>query len=120
MIPVRPLISLILLAVVCPILALAQIDPLRSADQLWGPRPEILVRVRPLESDSSRVLIADYDLIRRDFAEVSLMSDAQIDSWLIRNTSFISKNQAKQKVVTSEIPRAQNSQSNERARPSFV
>lgn len=84
--------------------ARAQIEPLTAPDQLWGARPEPFVQVAPQIPDSVRVLIADYDLIRRDFLQTSKMSEAQIDSWLIANSSFIAKNQANQQVVTTKIP----------------
>lgn len=42
---------------------------------------------------TARVLIADYDLIRKDFRKTRTMTEAQIDEWLLKNAGFISKTQ---------------------------
>jgi hypothetical protein len=41
----------------------------------------------------SRVLAADYDLIRKDFPVTRAMSEAEIDRWLIESAAFVSKDQ---------------------------
>jgi hypothetical protein len=88
----------ILLTVIIPFAAGAQIEPVRRPEQLWEPKPEEFVRV-----STSRVVIADYDLVRRDFKSTVSMSNQEIDQWLIAETSFISKAQAKQTLVNTKI-----------------
>ncbi len=42
---------------------------------------------------TSRVLIADYELIRKDFTQTRLMSESEIDQWLLGNAAYLSKDQ---------------------------
>lgn len=72
--------------------------PLQNPEKLWEAKTEFVVRVT-----SSRVILADYELIKKDFHEVRNYSDQQIDDWLIRNTSFISTEQAAQDIVNTPI-----------------
>ena len=72
--------------------------PITNPKFLWNAKKEIVVRV-----SSARVVIADYPLIRKDFAEVAGMTNEQIDLWLTENVAFISRVQAGQTLVNSEI-----------------
>ncbi len=72
--------------------------PLRNSQDLWEPVAEEVLHV-----STARVILADYDLIRRDFPEVKTFSNDKIDAWLIANTAFISKEQAAQEVVNTPI-----------------
>lgn len=79
-------------------LALSFFDPVRTVSGLWQPRPEPMARVT-----TSRVVIADYFLIKRDFIQTRTMSNDEIDKWLIKETSFISKAQANQTEANDKI-----------------
>lgn len=72
---------------------------LRDGTKLWEPKKEMVKRVT-----SARVIMADYGLIRRDFPEIQNFSNDEIDNWLLRNTAFISKEQAAQSKVNDPIP----------------
>lgn len=72
--------------------------PLRDPTKLWEATTENVVKIT-----TARVTLADYDLIRRDFPEVSAFSNQAIDDWLIRNTAFVSKQQAAQQSVNTPI-----------------
>lgn len=52
---------------------------------------------------NAKVLIADYELIRKDFPEIRNLSNEEIDNWLINQTGFISQGQKKQKKVNTKI-----------------
>lgn len=73
--------------------------PIRNHLKLWDAKTEKVIRV-----SKAQVILADYPLIRKDFPEVQAYSNSEIDSWLIRNTAFISKPQAQQTVVNDLIP----------------
>jgi hypothetical protein len=62
---------------------------------------ETFVKVSP---DRAKVLVADYDLIRTDFPQISKLSDADIDVWLVDNTAYVSAPQASQEVVNDQVP----------------
>lgn len=53
---------------------------------------------------NARILIADYELIRRDFPQVAHFANPEIDAWLIRHTGFISIPQTNQETVNTFIP----------------
>jgi hypothetical protein len=80
-----------------PLPALAY-EPIHSKNRLAKPVRETVVRVR-----TARVVLADYGLIRGDFAETRAMSDAQVDEWLLSKTAYISKKQAAQAVANTPI-----------------
>jgi hypothetical protein len=73
--------------------------PIRNPMLLWQPVRE---NVRPVTS--ARVILADYALIRRDFPEIQHLSNSEVDAWLIRNSAFVSQQQAAQTVVNDPIP----------------
>ncbi len=72
--------------------------PTRSANSLWEPKEEMVQKI-----SSARVVLAEYTLIRKDFPEIKDFSNTQIDEWLIRNTAFVSEQQATQTVVNDPI-----------------
>lgn len=51
----------------------------------------------------ARVVMADYDLIRRDFPHIRKLSNPEIDEWILNQTAYVSKPQAAQKVVNTPI-----------------
>ncbi len=64
-----------------------------------GVLPETVLRVTGAE-----VVYANYDLLRHDFPQLTgIVSEQEIDEWLLRNTAFISQNQVKQSIVNSPI-----------------
>lgn len=88
------------------------ITPLRDISELadQGPVTEEVMRL-----SNVRVMIADYDLIRQDFPQVSSLSNPEIDQWLIEQAGHIAGPQASQTVVNNTIP--VNSQTREALRP---
>lgn len=72
--------------------------PLRDRAGLLQPREELMVRVR-----NSKVVLADYAAIRRDFPALSTKSEAKIDEWLLAQTSYVSRAQAQQTDVNTPI-----------------
>jgi len=42
------------------------------------------------------VALADYELIRRDFAQVKDLNDREIDRWLLENATYLAESQAQQ------------------------
>ena len=75
-------------------------DPLRDPKLLWEARTESVLQLK-----SARVILADYDLIRKDFQkEVGLRTDSEIAAWLIEKTAYMSIQQVAQQEVNSPIP----------------
>jgi hypothetical protein len=81
-----------------PLLAFGIDTPLRNPALLQRPEKEAMVRV-----SSARVVIADYGLIQRDFAETRNMSHPEIDAWLLDHAAYVSKPQAAQATVNTTI-----------------
>ncbi len=73
-------------------------EPVRQVTDLAEARPEPVVRVR-----TARVVLADYALLRRDFAEIRAASDAQVDAWLLEKTAWIAEPQTRQTEVNTHI-----------------
>jgi hypothetical protein len=72
--------------------ALAMDHPVRDARVFAGAAREQALRVR-----TARVIRADYALLRRDFGgELAGKSDAEVDHWLLDQTGFIARTQARQ------------------------
>lgn len=101
-------LCLIIILIFLPSLAFAQklenyhdknINPLRSFKKVH-PKGS-MEEVNRLKN--AEVLIADYELIRKDFPELSKLSNPEIDDWLIEQTAFISKDQSSQEIVNSKI-----------------
>ncbi len=61
-------------------------------------RPESMLRV-----EGSRVVFADYALLRSDFPQLRGATPAAIDHWLLHNAAVVSEPQAKQSTVNSPI-----------------
>ena len=70
---------------------------LKPAAHEW-PFQEEFVRV-----ESARIVLVDYDLVRKDFVETRAMSNPEIDAWLLKHTAFVSKPQAAQQTVNTPI-----------------
>ncbi len=78
----------------------SNLNPLRNIEDVnKNSEPEEFVRLT-----NARILIADYDLIRKDFIFLRNKSNEEIDKWLLDNTAYISKKQANQSVVNTDIP----------------
>lgn len=76
------------------------ITPLRSAKEVHpGSQVEQVLRLK-----SPQIVIADYQLLRRDFPHLEKLSDPEIDKWLLKETGYISMPQQAQTVVNSKIP----------------
>lgn len=63
-------------------------NPLRQVSGLVQPMPTIAIRVK-----TAKVVVADYQLIRRDFPHLALWTDRDIDQWLLEKTAFIARTQ---------------------------
>lgn len=73
--------------------------PLRTIREVhYGSRAEEVVQL-----GKARVAILDYDLLRLDFPILKELSNDQIDQWILNEVAYISKPQASQTVVNSEI-----------------
>lgn len=81
-----------------PLVAFGIDTPLRTPSLLRQPQPELMLRV-----NSARVVIADYHLIQRDFAETRNMNHKEIDDWLLDHAAYVSKPQAAQNTVNTTI-----------------
>ena len=91
--------SLLILCLAAPLTVHAT-EPLRDPKQLWEPRTETVLQLR-----NARVILADYDLIRKDFPnDVGSLTDRQIDAWLVDKTAYMSIQQVAQQEVNSSIP----------------
>lgn len=51
----------------------------------------------------ARIVMADYDLIKRDFPQIRDMSNPEIDEWILNQVAYISKPQAAQSEVNTPI-----------------
>ncbi len=74
-------------------------DPLRDPRRLANPVRERMARLR-----DARVVHADYALLKRDFAALRNLTEAQIDEELLKCAGYISRTQAAQSVVNTPIP----------------
>ncbi len=74
--------------------------PKKDITQISSNPPEAKV----YKLSHARILIADYDLIRRDFPSLDNLSNEQIDNWIIDSVGYISVAQASQQVVNTQIP----------------
>jgi hypothetical protein len=52
---------------------------------------------------NARIVMADYDLIKRDFPQIRDLSNTAIDSWILDQVGYISKPQADQTEVNTKI-----------------
>lgn len=76
------------------------IEPVRVVNGVHsGSQAEEVVRL-----SNAKVVMADYDLIRKDFPEVAAMAEHEIDEWLLNNTAFVSRAQAEQTATNTRIP----------------
>lgn len=73
-------------------------QPLKDPSALLQPKEETVVEVK-----GAQVVLADYDLLRTDFPQLKPLSEAEIDSWLIHNTAYVSRAQAAQTVVNTKV-----------------
>ncbi len=78
----------------------ANLNPIRQINQVH--KKSLKEEVYRLTN--SKVMIADYELIRKDFPDIAHYSNDQIDFWLYKHTAFISIPQAEQNIVNSLIP----------------
>lgn len=53
---------------------------------------------------NAKIVIADYDLIKKDFPFTRSLNNFEIDEWLLSQAAYISSPQADQVVVNTEIP----------------
>jgi hypothetical protein len=73
--------------------------PLRDSLLLQKPKKEKVLRLT-----QARVVIADYELLRRDFPHLRMLNNVEVDQWLLSQTAYISKPQVAQTVVNTSIP----------------
>lgn len=85
--------------------------PLRDPGKLWEAQTETVLPVK-----TAQVVLADYDLIRRDFKEIAASTNEQIDHWLIKNAAYISQEQAAQHIVNTPIATGEDTRSAYRPR----
>jgi hypothetical protein len=80
------------------------IEPLRSIKKVH--KKSVIEEVVKL--DHSKVMIADYELLRRDFPALVHLENNQIDDWLLENFTYISKDQVSQTIVNTKIKTISN------------
>lgn len=61
------------------------------------------VAEKVLGLEGARVVVADYDLIRRDFPQLRNLSHDEIDQWLLQNTAYMAAPQAQQEGANTRI-----------------
>lgn len=66
----------------------ADYSPVRDTSLLNSPQAERMVEVT-----GARVVMADYDLLRRDFPHLQPLTPEEIDDWLLQEAAFVSKAQ---------------------------
>jgi hypothetical protein len=91
-------LSTLLVLALLPLASAQAMTPIRDPKKLWEPEQAEVYRVK-----TARVMLADYQLLRRDFPEIASYSDKKIDEWLIRNAANISPEQAAQEVTNTHI-----------------
>ncbi len=73
-------------------------NPIRTLSGLIRPTSEKAWRVK-----TARILLVDYELVRRDFPVMVGKSDTEVDQWLLNNTAYVTEEQARQVVVNTQI-----------------
>jgi hypothetical protein len=53
---------------------------------------------------NAKIVIVDYDLIRKDFSRLTNKSNEDIDKWILDQVGYISKPQSNQTIVNSSVP----------------
>ena len=92
------LFSATFLVALLPTFSVHAMTPIRDPKKLWEPEKAKVYRVK-----TARVMLADYELIRRDFPEIASYSNSKIDEWILRNAANISPEQAAQEVTNTKI-----------------
>ena len=100
----QPVIKLLVFKavfLVLPSLSLAATiaEPVRDGGKLLSPVSTEIVKL-----SNAQVVLADYELLKKDFPALSGKSDQEIDRWLLDNVGYVAKTQAKQSVVNTDIP----------------
>ena len=91
----------------------SNVDPKRSIEELAVEfKSEKVAKL-----SQAQVLIADYDLLKKDFPALKEMSNPEIDRWLIDQVGYVSLPQAAQTEVNTEIPVEAESMQREAYRP---
>lgn len=76
------------------------IEPERTVEAVHiDSKTEKVVRLK-----EARIVIADYELIRRDFPHIKDLSNPEIDDWILNQVAFVSIPQSEQTVVNTRIP----------------
>lgn len=75
------------------------LDPVREVNGVHsGSQAEEVVRLQ-----NAKVVMADYELIRKDFPHVAHMAEHEIDEWLLNQTAYVSRAQANQTATNTQI-----------------
>ncbi len=90
---------LILYTLLVSSLSFASTEPLRNAKLLMDAQ-----RSRFYNLTQAKVVVANYELLRKDFSHLKHFSNEQWDQWLIKNAGYISTEQQKQTYVNTQIP----------------
>lgn len=73
-------------------------EPLRDPRKLRSPKSEKVGRVI-----SARVVLADYDLIRKDFPWLGDWEEWQVDAWVLEQAGYLALTQARQTVTNTTV-----------------
>ena len=82
-----------------------------SDEDFWNITPERDINVVHPSTQSeevvrlrdAKIVIVDYDLVRRDFPTIQHLPNHEIDEWLLENLAYVSKPQANQHRVNTPI-----------------
>jgi len=92
------LLLLLLFTIGAPVLAMEQGLPLRFVGGLERASPE---RVRKVKT--ARVILCDYELVKKDFPALRHSSMDEIDRWIVDNVGYISTPQSSSNEVNDTI-----------------
>ena len=80
----------------------SDITPLRKMSDVHTGSIETKVKSVP----TAKIIMADYALLRKDFAHLAKRTNSEIDGWLLNQVGEISENQTRQTTVNSKIETA--------------
>jgi hypothetical protein len=91
---------LFLFSVLISVFARAEIDkPARKIDDV----SRDIIKTPVKRVSTAKIVLADYELIRKDFSHARNLSNDQIDSWLLNSVAFVADTQLNRNEVNTAI-----------------
>lgn len=83
-------------------------NPIKDLSDLYKSRtlpnpPKTEFNESAVRVKTAKIVLADYDLIKKDFPETRNMDNDEIDEWLLSNVGYITPQQAEQRIVNTKI-----------------